>query len=419
MLGAALAARRLILDAPENLDTHARATMATMAISGLPPQKRPSPYSDEDVPMAKRARTDSSPHPVDQSIPDFRDVDLAQDDEPTPRNTTATTTTITSDGRLPTMEEQSRSGLRRSIALVLKQVGFDSTSEPALERLTEMTEEYLTGLAQEVRMYALASRRTQPIPTDYEVSLKRFNLGTALLRPHLRHPIAKKKRRHLLEPTYTSPTAAANDGPLDGLPLLGDELSGKAEKEAKSYIPASFPDFPSIHTYKSTPQDVDEVTVKGTGLKLPGGEPVKDTLAPEEPYAGEAPPRSDPRRMREASARESKLAEEALRGVVRASKINTLKEARLAAQRSRMSRNRYDFWEESMRELVEDVGGRKKSGGDGENEAAVVEAVLAQGSTAARSEIADHSMIVNAHKIGHRQEVARGGKRAVKDVATK
>ncbi|KAI6348463.1 hypothetical protein MCOR25_010801 [Pyricularia grisea] len=401
--------------------------MATMAINGQQTQKRRPSFDDdddEDMPMAKRARTDSSPHPVDQSIPDFRNLLQAQENEHAPSKDTKTT--AIGDGRLPTMEEQARSGLRRSIALVLKEVGFDSTSEPALERLTEMTEEYLTELTQEVRLFALASRRTQPIPTDYEISLKRFNLGTSLLRPHLRHPIAKKKKRHLLEPTFATPAAAATDGPLDGLPLLGEELSGKAEKESKSYIPASFPDFPSIHTYKSTPQDVDEVTVRGTGLRLPNGEPIKDTLAPEEPYAGEAPPRADPRRMREASARESKLAEEALRGVVRASKINTLKEARLAAQRSRMSRNRYDFWEESMRDLVEDAcGSRKKSGddgggndGDGDGFTFAV-AAPARGSTAARSEIADHSMIVNAHKVGHRQEVSRGGKRAAKDTVTK
>ncbi|KAI6641182.1 hypothetical protein MCOR08_001238 [Pyricularia oryzae] len=395
--------------------------MATMAITGQQTQKRRPSYDEEDMPMAKRARTDSSPHPVDQSIPDFRKLFQAQENEPAPSNDTKTA--AVGDGRLPTMEEQARSGLRRSIALVLKEVGFDSTSEPALERLTEMTEEYLTELTQEVRLFALASRRTQPIPTDYEISLKRFNLGTSLLRPHLRHPIAKKKKRHLLEPKFTTPAAAATDGPLDGLPLLGEELSGKAEKESKSYIPASFPDFPSIHTYKSTPQDVDEVTVRGTGLRLPNGEPVKDTLAPEEPYAGEAPPRADPRRMREASARESKLAEEALRGVVRASKINTLKEARLAAQRSRMSRNRYDFWEESMRDLVEDACGSRKSsedgGNDGEGFASTALAAPARGSTAARSEIADHSMIVNAHKVGHRQEVSRGGKRAAKDAVTK
>lgn len=93
--------------------------------------------------MAKRARTDSSPHPVEQSIPDFRKLFQAQENEPAPSNDTKTA--AVGDGRLPTMEEQARSGLRRSIALVLKEVGFDSTSEPALERLTEMTEECETG----------------------------------------------------------------------------------------------------------------------------------------------------------------------------------------------------------------------------------------------------------------------------------
>lgn len=117
--------------------------MATMAITGQQTQKRRPSYDDEDMPMAKRARTDSSPHPVDQSIPDFRKLFQAQENEPAPSNDTKTA--AVGDGRLPTMEEQARSGLRRSIALVLKEVGFDSTSEPALERLTEMTEECETG----------------------------------------------------------------------------------------------------------------------------------------------------------------------------------------------------------------------------------------------------------------------------------
>ncbi|EJT72893.1 hypothetical protein GGTG_09744 [Gaeumannomyces tritici R3-111a-1] len=360
------------------------------------PLKRLSPYGDDELPTAKRTRTDST-----------LTIVAAPDPKPTGAQPVA---------ELTSMEEQARSGLRRSIALILQHVGFDSTSGPALERLTEMTEEYMLMFSGEVMLFASAARRSQPIPTDYDIGLKRVNLGTGLLKPHLKPPIPKPR----ITPTYATP-AGLVDTHQKGLPLLGEELSGRPEKEAKIYIPKSFPDFPSIHTYKATPQDTDEVTVQGTGLRWSDdGTPVvgvEHDLAAAAAAAEEAAmpgAARDPRRVREASARESKQAEEALRRVVRASKINTLKEARLAAQRGNHSRRRYDFWEEAMREMVEEGAGVKangKGGSLGLSLGAGASKSLGT-SSSARSEIADHSMIVNAQRSHHRQEVSRSGKRA-------
>ncbi|KLU83717.1 hypothetical protein MAPG_02768 [Magnaporthiopsis poae ATCC 64411] len=307
------------------------------------PLKRLSPFGEDELSTAKRTRTDSSLTIVAASEPKKTDA------QPTIE--------------LTSMEEQARSGLRRSIALMLQHVGFDSTSGPALERLTEMTEEYMLMFSGEVMLFASAARRAQPIPTDYDIGLKRMNLGTALLRPHLKPPIPKPR----ITPTYATP-AGLVDTHQKCLPLLGEELSGRPEKEAKDYIPKSFPDFPSIHTYKATPQDADEVTVQGTGLN----------------------------------------------------KINTLKEARLAAQRGNYSRRRYDFWEEAMREMVEEgagAGANGKGGLGGLSFGAGASKPLGT-SSSARSEIADHSMIVNAQRSHHRQEVSRSGKRVRGEVST-
>lgn len=364
------------------------------------PLKRLSPFGEDELPTAKRTRTDTSLTIVAAAEPKKTDAQPMVE--------------------LTSMEEQARNGLRRSIALILQHVGFDSTSGPALERLTEMTEEYMLMFSGEVMLFASAARRAQPIPTDYDIGLKRMNLGTALLRPHLKPPIPKPR----ITPTYATP-AGLVDTHQKGLPLLGEELSGRPEKEARDYIPKSFPDFPSIHTYKATPQDADEVTVQGTGLKWSDdGTPVvgaeHDAAAAAAEEAAMSGAARDPRRVREASARESKQAEEALRRVVRASKINTLKEARLAAQRGNYSRRRYDFWEEAMREMVEEGAGAKangKGGLAGLSFGAGASKPLGT-SSSARSEIADHSMIVNAQRSHHRQEVSRSGKRVHGEVST-
>jgi len=180
------------------------------------------------------------------------------------------------------------------------------------------------------------------------------------------------------------------------LPLVLEELSGEPEKTAKAYIPKGFPAFPSIHTYKYTAVDVDEVTVRGSGLKYDDGTPV-GRQAHDLPEG----PRGDHKKIREAAARESKLGEEALRGVVRASKINALKEVRAIAERNKQGKERFGLWEAAMREFMDDSG--------------MLRGKAAPGSGPARQErveIADHSMMVNAEKAFHRKEVQRVGKKA-------
>lgn len=271
---------------------------------------------------------------------------------------------------------------------------------------------------------AHAARRSQPIPTDFDLSFARFNLTTSALRPHLRNPVAKSK----LKPTYFDPLARLGlRGQERDLPLLSDELSGKAEKDAKAYIPEGFPDFPSIHTYRHTPIDVDAVTVQGLGMRYDDGEPVlllddaggadgpqpqlqlqlqlqlqqastggaataAATAAAEAGAAGSL--RSDPKRIREAAAVEAKQAEEALRSLMRASKINKLKEVRAAAERNTLSKQRYSLWETAMRELIEESTAKSQPG-----------TVLT--AAALREEIADQSMMVNAEKTFHRKEIPR------------
>lgn len=142
------------------------------------------------------------------------------------------------------------------------------------------------------------------------------------------------------------------------LPLLGSELSGQADKDAKPYIPSSFPDFPSKHTYKFTPQD--------------------DTRS------------RDSKKIREEAALNAQQGEDALRRLVRASKMRKQKEAKTLVERDNQGKERFRLWESTMKRFM---GGNSKDAATGQ------------------VEIADHSMIVNGDAAFSRKDVSRTAQR--------
>ncbi|KAK3347188.1 Bromodomain associated-domain-containing protein [Lasiosphaeria hispida] len=304
---------------------------------------------------------------------------------------------------LATPDELARKGLRRSIALALQHVGFEGAAPEAMESFVNMTETYLSSITDNIRVRSNAARRSHPVPKDFEEALKYFNLNTGLLKPHKKPPIPKSKR----QPTWV-PLDEADTVETD-LPTLSDELDGAPDKAAKDYIPHSFPNFPSIHTYKCTPESIETVTV----LKEPppptietASQGVNGTLKQtkvEWPLAPHEIPHGDPKKMREAAAKEAKAGEEALRKLMRASKVAGQKESWASAQREPARRERYDLWESAMRELIEDEAKAKGQ------EIAPAEMHGEKG----REGIADHSMIVNSETTYHRREIARSGARKV------
>lgn len=234
----------------------------------------------------------------------------------------------------------------------------------------------LSSLIEDVKIIANSARRSQAIPTDFDTSVKRFNINLTHMKPHRRPPIPQER----IKATYT--TEMFLDGETMDLPTLDERLSGKDDKDAKTYIPKSFPDFPSIHTYKSTPTDVESVTVRGHDADPEGTA-----------KRGSPDWRGDPKKIREAAALQAKQAEEALRRLVRASKQASLKDMRSTAEKNPVSKERYNQWEDAMKELLQEQG--RANGTDG----------------TARGEVADHSMVVNAQKRFHRREVPRSAKR--------
>ncbi|KAI1290620.1 WD40-repeat-containing domain protein [Xylaria venustula] len=246
-----------------------------------------------------------------------------------------------------------RDGLRRSITLALKHVGFDSATEEALEGFTETVETYMSGFIYQLKRVAQAARRSEPIPTDYEAILRYHNLPLSSLKPHLKNPVSK----HLLEPTFYDPIIENTTYLQSTPPVLGDELDGKYEKEERAWIPKHFPSFPSKHTYRYTPAEV----------------PVKAT----------------PKKRAEALA-DAKKAEMALRRIDRAAKITRQKELKERAQRNVLAKQRHEAWE------------------------SLIQSVLPTSRTADKAtDVADNSTIVNANAKYGRKELPKANRRPV------
>lgn len=232
------------------------------------------------------------------------------------------------------------------------------------------------------------------IPTDLELSLKYYNVNLHDLKKHRRDAIPRDRiKGPEKEEQSEDPAGVKGEKGFTDLPCLDEELSGQGDKDAKSYIPDYFPQFPSTHTYKYTPTDIESVTVRTPMHEVVagGGTKTHNTTQPAPDWRG------DPKKIREAAAVQAKQAEEALRKLVRASKMASLKDLRSTAEKNPISKNRYDLWEEAMKDMLKDT--RPTSGGGDAN----------------REDLAELSMVVNAEKRFHRREVPRSAKRKLAD----
>ncbi|KAH8694240.1 bromodomain associated domain protein [Talaromyces proteolyticus] len=173
--------------------------------------------------------------------------------------------------------------LNRSIGQVLASTGYEIAEPTALDAFRQATEEYILHLASFVRQSMISSRRMQPIPQDFEYAFQRAFISTDELLPQIK-----------TEPYEPIPTLLPSPPPEDkdpfdaflSIPILGDELSGERDRLQSGFIPAHFPQFPSIHTYRFTPVYTDRET--------------------------------DPQRIRELGTEDGRHGEEALRKLARA-----------------------------------------------------------------------------------------------------
>ncbi|KAJ2894185.1 hypothetical protein MKZ38_007887 [Zalerion maritima] len=205
----------------------------------------------------------------------------------------------------PKTDEPARAGLQKCLALVLHHVGFHGASPEAMEHFTNMSEDFLAKYARTVKQAAAAARRSVPAPVDFEFALPEFNIAPWQLKKHLKPPARLPDipfPDDLLEKHF--PSTAQPD-----LPVF-DLLSGDKDRQDKPHIPAHFPAFPSIHTFKYTPTDARFAAAVAKGEEVD-----------ESREAAEAR-----KRKQEQTVVEAKQSEDTLRGFLNATKKRTQKE---------------------------------------------------------------------------------------------
>lgn len=175
----------------------------------------------------------------------------------------------------------------------------------------------MTRFLRNVQVSMLASRRTHAIPQDFLQSLHSHQLSLRSLIPHLDPPVPAAQSQFSLSADST--TQKGSFEPT----FPGPALFGIADSESRSYVPNHFPPFPSMHTYKMTPEVPERV--------------------------------NDPRKIRELAIEDGRTAEQALRRVLGAGSdstyTNLLKKG--AIPMITLSR-REKIWQETMLAVVQE-----------------------------------------------------------------
>lgn len=185
-------------------------------------------------------------------------------------------------------------------------------SQPVKIALTLVDMHHLFG---DVTRSMLSCNRTRPIADDFLQSLHSHQLLLTSLIPHLNPPVPPEKSQVAL-PVDDAPQVVHSWQP--SLDLFQD---GSSSERIRPYIPNHFPEFPSKHTYKATPE-------------LPSA-------------------KADPRKVRELATEEARLGEAALRKLVGArSDMNTSTSVSSGQGFKSMRAKRDEAWKEAMQSVT-------------------------------------------------------------------
>ena len=225
-------------------------------------------------------------------------------------------------------QEAAQSMLTRSIGLALHAVGFEVADPVAIESFRCDVEECMRSFSSllavlqianlldmahylaDVRQCMLACRRTQPLPQDFLQALHTHQLSLRSLLPHLDPPVAPSQSQ------FSFDSAPIDNDEQQQLKFLGPLLNGTQEQKAKKFVPKHFPDLPSTHTYKATPE-------------FPERE-------------------QDPRKVRERATEEGRLGEEALRRLVGAGSRHPAYVLQQRPGKQSLRAKRAQMWTETM-----------------------------------------------------------------------
>ncbi|KAL1614636.1 hypothetical protein SLS54_009606 [Diplodia seriata] len=240
----------------------------------------------------------------------------------------------------------------RACSISLTAIGFESAKPTALEAFRAQVDEFMLHFLSDVRASMEHARRTTATPTDFARALAHTGYTASDLEPQLALPLPPAVA---LPPVPDAPPAEEPPPRLEA--VLGAELSGAADKNARAYIPAHLPAFPSKHTWQATPVYSSRET--------------------------------DPRKIRERATQEGILAEQALRKLMAANRTGSSrrraaggKDAAAAGgggEKRKSPPASKQMWEEAMREIIREdemkrgdviMGGMddEQSGGDKAND---------------------------------------------------
>lgn len=184
----------------------------------------------------------------------------------------------------------------------------------------------MTKFLTNVRMSMTSARRTETVAHDWIYALANAGLkGSGALEPHFD---TGEIPPSILQPQF-DPPAPPEPQPISTDALLGPELSGKTDKEARPYIPKHFPPFPSKNTYKATPVFTER--------------------------------ENDPRKIREKATEEGILAEQSLRKLMAAQKAGIQKQTAGKRKRSKRMKESDRLWQEAMTDLLNEEKAREQS----------------------------------------------------------
>lgn len=184
----------------------------------------------------------------------------------------------------------------------------------------------MSNFTDQIRKSMSSARRTAMLPHDYIYALDSVGItGSGVLEQHLDTGDVPPT---LLQPSF-APPEAADPMPPDLEGMLGPELSGRADKEARKYIPEHFPAFPPKHTYKATP-----------------------VFAQRE---------INPHAIREKAAKEGIEAEKSLRKLMEKKKEGERirRAAREQPRRSLIAVKREELWKTALKEALEEEDGEE------------------------------------------------------------
>ncbi len=169
----------------------------------------------------------------------------------------------------------------------------------------------------DVRQSMLSCRRTQAIPQDFLQALHTHQLSLRSLLPHLDPPVNPSRTQFPLQ------IETAQEDREQHLRFLGPLLNADPNEKLRAYVPNHFPQLPSKHTYKSTPEYAEH--------------------------------EQDPRKVREKATEEGRLGEEALRRLVGAGADKSPQESRQGRKTLSARVMRDQVWMETMQAVTQET----------------------------------------------------------------